>query len=75
MKYWWHLVNVKNSELILHKFYLAQKWNRSKGDWINQLEQQKKDLKLDSSDTDIGCYSKDQFSRIVKRKTEEFASR
>ena len=22
MKYWWHLVNVKNSELI-HKFYLA----------------------------------------------------
>ena len=24
---------------------------------------------------DIGCYSKDQFSRIVKRKTEEFAAR
>ena len=74
MMYWWHLVNVKNSELI-HKFYLAKKSNRSKGDWIYQLEQDKKDLKLDLSDTEIGCYSKDQFSRIVKQKTEEFAAR
>ena len=54
---------------------MAQKWNRSKGDWIYQLEQDKKDLKLDLSDTEIGCYSKDQFSRIVKQKTDEFAAR
>ena len=69
--YWWHLVNVDKSELI-QKFFTAQKLNKSKGDWIYQLEQDKKDLDMDLSDVDITYYSEDQFRKVVKSRTERF---
>ena len=71
MMYWWHLVNVDKSELI-QKFFTAQKLNKSKGDWIYQLEQDKKDLDMDLSDVDITYYSEDQFRKVVKSRTERF---
>ena len=73
MMYWWHLVNIDNSEL-LHKFYLAQSIDRSKDDWIYQLEQDKTELNLELSDAEIGSYSKEQFRRIVKCRIEAFAA-
>ena len=73
MMYWWHLVNIDHSEL-LHKFYLAQSIDRSKDDWIYQLEQDKTDLNLQLSDAEIGSYTKEQFRRIVKCRTEAFAA-
>ena len=71
MMYWWHLVNVDQSELI-QKFFTAQKLNKSKGDWIYQLEQDKKYLDMNLSDVDITYYSEDQFRNIVKSRTERF---
>ena len=47
--FWWHLVNLDKTEL-LHKFYVAQKMNLNKGDWVEQLEKDKKELNLDWSD-------------------------
>ena len=69
--YWWHLVNVDKSELI-QKFFTAQKLNKSKGEWIYQLEQDKKDLDMDLSDVDITYYSEDQFRKVVKSRTGQF---
>ena len=40
--YWWHLVNLDKNE-VLHKFYIGQKLNRSKEDWVEQLEKDKVD--------------------------------
>ena len=71
--FWWHLVNLDKKEL-LHKFYVAQKMNTNKGDWVEQLEKDKKELNLDWSDDEIKTFSKEQFRRVVKQKTEIFAA-
>ena len=52
MMYWWHLVHIDPSE-VLSKFYVVQKLNRSKDDWVCRLEKDKKDLNLDWADEKI----------------------
>ena len=41
--YWWHLVNLSKDEL-LNKVYKAQKMSPNKGDWVEQLEKDEKNL-------------------------------
>ena len=69
MMYWWHLVHIDKSE-VLSKFYVVQKLNRSKDDWVCQLDKDKKDLNLDWADTKVKSYSKEQFRNVVKIKIE-----
>ena len=69
MMYWWHLVHIDPSE-VLSKFYVVQKLNRSKDDWVCQLEKDKKDLNLDWLDEKVKNYSKEQFRHLVKRRIE-----
>ena len=67
--FWLHLANLEKSEL-LYKFYLGQKLNRSKDDWICQLDKDKKELNLDWSDEEIRSYSKEPFRKVVKSRIE-----
>ena len=69
MMYWWHLVHIDPSE-VLSKFYVVQKLNRSKDDWVCQLEKDKKYLNLDWLDEKVKNYSKEQFRHLVKRRIE-----
>ena len=69
MMYWWHLVHIDQSE-VLRKFYLVQKMNASKGDWVLQLEKDKKDLNLDWIEEKVKSYSKEQFRNLVKTRIE-----
>ena len=70
--YWWHIVNSNKSE-VLYKVYLAQQLNRSKGDWVEQLDKDKVELNLQLTDEEIQGYSQDQFKRIVKTRIEKCA--
>jgi hypothetical protein len=72
--YWWHLVNLDKNE-VLHKFYIAQKLNRSKEDWVEQLEKDKVDLDLQLEDEEIKCFKREQFRNIVKNRLEKFAAK
>lgn len=72
--YWWHVVNLDKTE-VLHKFYIAQKLNKSKDDWVEQLEKDKVDLDLQMEDDEIKCIKKEQFRNIVKNKIEKFSAK
>ena len=72
--YWWHVVNLDKSE-VLHKFYIAQKLNKSKDDWVEQLEKDKADLDLNLEDEEIISIKKEQFRNIVKNRIEKFAAK
>ena len=52
MMYWWHIVNTDKKE-ILNKYYCMQVLSTDKNDWINQINQNKKDLCLKISDSDL----------------------
>ena len=65
--YWWHLVNLKSTE-VLHKMYLAQKLNCSKGDWVEQLETDKKELNLNQDDEELKSFKQEQFRIMVKKR-------
>ena len=67
--YWWHLVNLSKDEL-LNKVYKAQKMSPNKGDWVEQLEKDKKELGLQISDEEVKTFTLEQFRRMVKRKVE-----
>ena len=69
MMYWWHLVHLDQSE-VLYKFYIVQKLNNSKDDWVCQLDKDKKDLGLDWTDEKIKTYSKGQFRNLVRCRIE-----
>ena len=51
--YWWHIE-------VLYKVYLAQQLNRSKGNWVEQLENYMVELNLQLTDEEIQGYSKEQ---------------
>ena len=74
MMYWWHLVHIDKTE-VLHKFYIVQKMNRNKDDWVCQLDNDKKDLNLDWTDEKIKTYSKEQFRNLVKSRIEILAGK
>ena len=74
MMYWWHLVHIGPSE-VLKKFYIVQKLNRSKDDWVCQLEKDKKELNLEWSDEKVKSFYKEQFRNIVKSRIETNAGK
>ena len=72
--FWWHLVNFNKKEL-LYKFYTAQKLKPNKGDWVEQLGKDKRELGLQLKDEEIIRLSKAKFRGIVKTKIEKIAAK
>ena len=62
-----------NKSEVLYKVYLAQQFNRSKGDWVEQLEKDKVELNLQLTDEEIQGYSQEQFKSIVQTRIEKCA--
>ena len=74
LMYWWHLTNLNKTEL-LYKFYTAQNLKTNHGDWVVQLDKDKKELNLQLTDDDIRTFSQDQFRKIVQEKIELLAGK
>ena len=70
--YYWHILQRKKDELIA-RFYSAQKYSPSDGDWVYQIEKDKADIKLELSEAEIQSMSKYQFKKMVKQKIENLA--
>ena len=70
--YYWHILQRKKDELIT-RFYSAQKYSPSDGDWVYQIEKDKADIKLELSEAEIQSMSKYQFKKMVKQKIENLA--
>ena len=70
LMYHHHILGRSKTELI-NKVYFAQKIKPSKGDFVKQIEEDKKQLKLKLTDTQISCLSKYKYKTIVKRAVEE----
>ena len=68
--YYWHLVNLDKSELI-SKIYHAQKFKLEKNDWLCQVKEDMKLLKLNLNEQDISCTTKEKFRKIINSKIEE----
>ena len=66
LMYWWHIKSTNDSSLI-HKVYRAQKIDPVKNDWVNQVNQDKKDFNINFDDVQIRKISKDAFKKKVKR--------
>ena len=65
--YLWHILNRDDSELI-KRIYISQKNAPVYGDWVKMIDQDKSDLGIDLTETDIQRYSKDVFKSFVKKK-------
>ena len=70
--YYWHILQRKKDELI-SRFYSAQKYSPSDGDWVNQIEKDKADIELELSEAEIKSMSKYRFKKLVKQKVERLA--
>ena len=66
LMYWHHIVTRENDSL-LNKFYNAQKNEPVSGDWINQLEKDKKEFNINYNDTDLKSISKNLFKKEIKK--------
>ena len=74
LMFWWHVVNLDKKEL-LNKFYRAQNINRSKDDWVYQIDKDKKELNLELTDEEIKTFKKEQFRKMIKLKIERNAAK
>ena len=61
-----HIVRRPETELI-RKFYEAQKSKISKGDWVQMVQENMKQINLKMSDLEIAKMSKNKFKKIVKK--------
>ena len=61
-----HIVRRPKTELI-RKFYEAQKSKISKGDWVQMVQENMKQINLEMSDLQISKMSKQKFKKIVKK--------
>ena len=68
------MVHLKSTE-VLHKMYLAHEISSSRGDWVEQLEEDKKDLYLNLSDYEVKSFKQEQFRTMVKKKISIFAAK
>ena len=60
LMYWWHIISVDKSELI-NRVYSAQKLSPVYGDWVKQLDIDKKQFDIKLSDTDMKSISQQKF--------------
>ena len=72
LMYWHHLVK-RDKNSLLQKFYNAQKNGPVNGDWVNQLEKDKKDFNINYSDDELKLISKAKFKKEVKLKANKVA--
>ena len=70
LMYWWHIISVDKSELI-HRVYSAQKLSPVYGDWVKQLDIDKKQFDIKLSDTDMKTISQQKFKNYVQKKSSE----
>ena len=68
--YWWQLISVDSSELI-NRVYSAQKLSPISGDWIQLLEEDKRQFDIQLSDTEVASLSKERFRNFVRKKSIE----
>ena len=67
LMYLWHILNRKESELIF-RVYSAQKFQTSKSDWINLINQDKDYFGLNFSDQEFRSFSKDSLKKLLSEK-------
>ena len=53
---------------LLYKFYTAQNLKTNHGDWVEQLEKDKKELSLQLTDDDVRTFPQEQFRKVVQEK-------
>ena len=70
MMYYWHILT-RNEDELLQKFYNVQKFSPSKFDWVNQIQKDKAELKLELSEVNIKSMKYDEFKSIMKKKMEQ----
>ena len=70
LMYWWQLISVDSSELI-NRVYSAQKLSPISGDWIQLLEEDKRQFDIQLSDTEVASLSKERFRNFVRKKSIE----
>ena len=70
--YWKHLVSLDPNKLVA-KFYYTQKKFPVKGDWVNQIIQDKSDFGIELDDEAVRKMSKFSFKKLVKEKTRKAA--
>ena len=56
---------------MIYKFYSAQKYLPSEGDWILQVKKDLTDLRLELIKSEIRLMSHYQFKKIIRNKIQE----
>ena len=72
LMYYWHILTRNKDELIF-KFYSAQKYSPSKGDWFHQVRKDLVDLQIELNEEEISKMSNYQFKKLVRHKIEKIA--
>ena len=73
LMYYWTLLNKGNNELV-KRFFSTQKEFSSKDDWILQVEEDKKSLDINLSDTSMKTMKKQAFKKLIKGKLNKKAT-
>ena len=70
--YLWKLLHLNENELIFRVFK-SQEISSNQGDWVRQVENDKKKLGLEITNSEIRNLSKLKFKTLIKSKIESFA--
>ena len=69
-----HILRRPEQELI-RKFYKAQKCKKSKGDWVQLVEQNLSELQIELDDIEISQMTKYKFKKMIRKKIQTAAFR
>ena len=69
LMYYWHILHRDEDELI-YKFYLAQRYSPSEGDWVHQIRKDMTELKLELSEEDIKSMSQYKLKSLIRNRIE-----
>ena len=72
LMYLWGILHSDNQELVV-KFFKAQSLSSDKGDWVNQVGKDRKEIDLKMTNDEICKISQEKFRGIVKIKTTNLA--
>ena len=67
--YLWKILNVE----LINRVYGSQALSSHPGDWVTLVESDKKKIRFDLEDEEIGKLSKNKFKTIVQKKVSNFA--
>ena len=74
LMYLHHILRRPEQELI-RKFYKAQKCKKSKGDWVQLVEQNLSELQIELDDIEISQMTKYKFKKMIRKKIQTAAFR